>query len=79
MEEQLLLVAALNHSLISSYTLSIRVFDGTTMPLIITVRIQVLPDPNLPPVFTQNGNYNAELYENSELVAFAQVVALYLH
>ena len=39
----------------------------------ILVRVVVLPDPELPPVFTQDGQYSLSLFENSPLTDIFQV------
>ena len=71
--ERLFLISALNHTQQTSYTLSINVSDNYTMPQCIKVRVIVLPDPELPPVFTQDGQYSLSLFENSPLVDIFQV------
>ena len=43
------------------------------MPQLLKVRVVVVPDPELPPVFTQDGRYSLALFENSPLGDIFQV------
>ncbi|KAI6653478.1 hypothetical protein LOD99_3374 [Oopsacas minuta] len=72
-ENTLNLVSALNYTLQTNYSLTIRVSDNATTALSLEVRIVVLPDVELPPVFTQDGVYSLFLFENSTLEDILQV------
>ena len=68
-----ILFGALNYSETSNYSILIAVSDNSTPSLHIRVFVQVLPNSDLPPVFTQDGKYNLQLSEDAPIGPIYQV------